>query len=173
MTKGNGFHGDFINGWDEDVLAAGIQQCAVGDTSGVVENCAPFLPSDISDFSTKCPTEPPIINEPVLGMIDKLPGCITITDGPEEATPADITCNTAQPEPRSTTSTEVSSATGLTNPNPVDGYVYIGCWNELTGGKRALNASEYTDSKAMTVESCVSYCETRGHGFAGVEYSQE
>ncbi|KAL8949799.1 MAG: hypothetical protein Q9222_004116 [Ikaeria aurantiellina] len=90
-TTGFGFHGDFLNGWKTDVLTAGIQQCAFTSTGGVGD-CAPFKPSNNPKFSDICPEQPSLLNEPVHGTIDKLPGCITITSGPQDATAADMNC---------------------------------------------------------------------------------
>ncbi|KAL8667681.1 MAG: hypothetical protein Q9202_000536 [Teloschistes flavicans] len=94
-TTGFGFHGDFMNGWKTDVLTSAINQCAfTGD--GRVELCAPFSPSlDLNAFRT-CPQAPSVLKEPVHGVIDKLPGCITVTSGPQDATKADYACGAGQ-----------------------------------------------------------------------------
>ena len=102
MTKlgiGYGFHGDFLNGWDADTLEAGIKQCAIANEDGVVHECPVFAPIDDQNTATDCPPIEPEIDEPVHGMIDKLPGCITITPGPEEATLADFVCPASAPQP--------------------------------------------------------------------------
>ncbi|KAL8638410.1 MAG: hypothetical protein Q9228_004432 [Teloschistes exilis] len=90
-TTGYGFHGDFMNGWKTDVLQAAINQCAfTGD--GGVEYCAPFKPSlDVNTYYT-CPQAQSVLNEPVHGVIDRLPGCITTTSGPQDATKNDYAC---------------------------------------------------------------------------------
>ena len=231
---GYGFHGEFINGWDECVLAAGIKQCATADASGDVAACPALAPSDIDDYAAKCPTQPPLVNEPATGMIAKLPGCITITDGPAEASLADIYCppGHAQPSVNKAPSNTKSSATslcknknstlsaatrfssGLTSVNVasssagshipsampppafihtgtssvttgagpagsvstinmVGSYVLGGCYHELTGGHRALNGAKYTDAANMTVGSCISFCEKKGFGYAGVACGEE
>lgn len=66
-------------------------QCGFTNDGGV-EDCAPFKPSLDPDFSKSCPERPSLLNEPVHGMIDKLPGCVTITSGPQDATEAEMTC---------------------------------------------------------------------------------
>ena len=93
LTKctGYGFHGDFLNGWDTSVLTAAIGQCA-NTNDGAVQDCAPLNVVDDQNFSNDCPAQPELINEPTRGMISKLPGCITITPGPQEATAADMEC---------------------------------------------------------------------------------
>lgn len=93
--SGFGYHGDFLNGWKPEVLAAAIPQC--GSTNdGAVEDCAPFKPSLDPNFSTSCPELPSLLSEPVHGMLKKLPGCITVTPGPQDATDADYTCGAGQ-----------------------------------------------------------------------------
>ena len=96
---GFGFHGDFLNGWDEDTLQAGIDQCAIANADGVVDECPVFAPIDDKDTDGNCPPRAPLIDEPVHGTIDKLPGCITITPGPQEATLADFVCPAGVTEP--------------------------------------------------------------------------
>ena len=81
-----------MNGWDVDVQAAAIKECATGNTSGAVKDCAPLAKSHIDDFSKKCPASKPIVNEKVTGLLDKLPGCIKVTSGPAQAVLSDIIC---------------------------------------------------------------------------------
>ena len=38
---------------------------------------------------------------------------------------------------------------------------------------RALNSASYTDTSAMTDESCINFCIGKGYNLAGTEYSQE
>jgi hypothetical protein len=38
---------------------------------------------------------------------------------------------------------------------------------------RTINAAGYTDAAAMTIESCLNYCTSKGFPYAGVEYSVE
>ena len=86
-TTGYGFHGDFMNGWDQDVLAAAVKECANTD-SGQLEDCAPFAPTlNATDFAHNCPEKPGEDTEPVHGFIQQLPGCTTVIgpDGIHEA----------------------------------------------------------------------------------------
>ncbi|KAI4258516.1 MAG: hypothetical protein L6R42_005041 [Xanthoria sp. 1 TBL-2021] len=98
-TTGYGLHGDFMNGWKTDVLTEGIKQCAFTGQGGV-QYCPPFKPSLDSEFSKNCPHQPALDKEPVHGMIDKLPGCITITSGPQDAKESDMNCANGR-KPRS------------------------------------------------------------------------
>ena len=82
-TTGYGFHGDFLNGWDTNVLSAGVKQCANTD-SGAVEDCQPFAASLVKDFAQECPELAPIINEPVHGLINQLPGDVKVDSKPSK-----------------------------------------------------------------------------------------
>lgn len=50
-------------------------------------------------------------------------------------------------------------------------WKYQGCYTD--GNPRTLSGPTYGDGVAMTGESCIDYCDTRGYAFAGTEYSQE
>jgi hypothetical protein len=69
---GYGFHGDFLNGWDIDVLQAAVAQCADKNYFNSGE-CAP-LAASFSDKApeTRCTTQPEIVEE--VTMVTKLPG---------------------------------------------------------------------------------------------------
>lgn len=92
-TTGYGFHGDFMNGWDTATLKSAIKDCA-NTNDGTVGDCPAFKATDDPhNYSQNCPELPPLIkDEPVHGMIAKLPGCIKLTSGPAAATEADMTC---------------------------------------------------------------------------------
>jgi hypothetical protein len=60
------------------------------------------------------------------------------------------------------------------NPKSANGYVYLGCYQEATTG-RLLSGISYTDTNAMTVESCTAFCKANlplGI-YAYVEYSSQ
>lgn len=83
-TTGYGFHGDFLNGWDKNVLAAATKDCA-NTQGGKLEDCAAFAPTlNTKNFADLCPEKKSVDPEPVHGYISKLPGCITVTgsEGP-------------------------------------------------------------------------------------------
>ncbi|KAL8970381.1 MAG: hypothetical protein Q9183_001554 [Haloplaca sp. 2 TL-2023] len=114
---GYGFHGDFMNGWEPEVLAAGVKECGFGNKDGAVKYCAPFQPSLDPEFSKTCPEVPSLLSEPVHGMLDKLPGCIKVTSGPEDATDADAACGAGDVTDALRTgslNSTLSSATNLT-----------------------------------------------------------
>ena len=81
-----------------DVQTQAMQQCA-NTADGVVKDCAPLAASDIDGFSDVCPTQAPLVEEQTGPLIEKLPGCITITSGPEDASMADMECAAGTQEP--------------------------------------------------------------------------
>lgn len=93
-TTGYGFHGDFMNGWDPATLKAALDQGCANTPGGVIADCAAFRPSDNpKTFAQNCPERPALVNEPVHGMIPKLPGCIKMTSGPGAAKASDMSCS--------------------------------------------------------------------------------
>ena len=86
-TTGYGFHGDFMSGWDADVLNAAVNACLVGNKSGVTEECAVFKASNDEKASAHCPPAPALVNEEVEGILASLPGWNPVTDGPDRAVP--------------------------------------------------------------------------------------
>ncbi|GAA5887634.1 hypothetical protein JCM16303_001455 [Sporobolomyces ruberrimus] len=91
---GYSLHGDFLNGWDVDILQKAVTECTA--ESGVIEECPVF---DFSDWDIEHTPEEmscvqsPGIKEPVLGTLDALPGC-----NPVEYGPGDVTvCNEENP----------------------------------------------------------------------------
>ncbi len=77
-ATGYGFHGDFLNGWDVDVLQKAVDTC--NDAGGVVENCPVFTQFTAAQCG-QCKI-PPTVNERVSGNLASLPGCNTPTYGP-------------------------------------------------------------------------------------------
>ncbi len=54
-------------------------------------------------------------------------------------------------------------------PLEVQGYAYVGCFDELNG-ERLLPQASYVTGTGMTVESCVGFCNENGLAVAGLEY---
>lgn len=79
---GYGYHGDFMNGWDQGVLEQAVTECL--DPSGVVEKCGVFQHYTEEEMQS-CKVKNIDILEDVTGPMDKLPGCNPITHGPERA----------------------------------------------------------------------------------------
>jgi hypothetical protein len=95
-------------GWDIPTLTASIDQCLTSNDgyvilysvkvkgaykhSRVIQDCPPLSASDNPNFATLCPETSPISPcEPVHGMVEKLPGCITPTGENVVVVPADNT----------------------------------------------------------------------------------
>ncbi|KAI9684287.1 MAG: hypothetical protein M1822_005760 [Bathelium mastoideum] len=173
---GYGFHADFQNGWNQSVQTQAVENCANTDNDGQIAACPVLQNSQTGAYAEICPERPSEINEPVQGMLAKLPGCIRITPGPTAATSADMNCpaNVTQPQifqtadttPVVTASPSPGTAFGLT------GWDYVGCANDTARGIRTLNANQ-TDSPSMTTEYCQNFCQSNGYKYAGTEFGEE
>ncbi|KAL9113797.1 MAG: hypothetical protein Q9227_002243 [Pyrenula ochraceoflavens] len=67
-----------------------------------------------------------------------------------------------------------SKFTTAGNPATVGQYVSYGCFSDSTNA-RSLSSATYTSDTAMTVESCVSFCQKKNskYVYAGVEYGSQ
>ncbi|MCJ1341011.1 hypothetical protein MMC09_006307 [Bachmanniomyces sp. S44760] len=92
-TTGYGLHGDFINGWQGDLLQNAMDTCNSNDT-GIADNppACPVL-AGVNANADTCHIAP-TLNEQTVGLLEKLPGCNTI-DG--EAAPANCPATPALP----------------------------------------------------------------------------
>ncbi|KAF8884527.1 hypothetical protein BD779DRAFT_779221 [Infundibulicybe gibba] len=84
---GYSWHGDFQNGWDTNVFQNAIDKCnnpndATG--SGSTEAC-PFLTVVDASVANACKIAP-VVDEPIDGQLQRLPGCNPIQTGPGDAT---------------------------------------------------------------------------------------
>ena len=174
---GYGFHADFQNGWEEDPLTKAVENCLANDNFGQISDCPWLQASDTNGYPYNCPTQPSQIDEPVFGLLDALPGCITITEGPEEAPAASMDCaaGITQPSviatidsiPRPTVMPEPGSYYGLPQQK------YLGCFNDSAASIRTLNEVSTSNYSVMTVEWCQNWCMEQGYRLSGVEYAQE
>jgi hypothetical protein len=96
---------------------------------------------------------PVTVDERVDGVLAKLPGC----NDPDEKGCVDST--TWGPGP-------VNYVDRTT-----EGWAYRGCATDAPSARAFTNASTTADD--MTVEKCISFCDGRGLGYAGLEYSKE
>lgn len=90
---GYGLYGDFMNGWDSGVLSRAMDTCT--DGSGVIENCPMFNDENrvcTTDENNACFAPNPVSGEDddPGTIVANLPGCIAVTEGPANATAADI-----------------------------------------------------------------------------------
>jgi hypothetical protein len=91
---GYGYHGDFISGWDPEVMQAAILDPSCGDKNtnegNTVENCKPLAPYVKRMGPGECTLQTKIPLTEDLGAghtIARLPGCNPITPGPQNAVP--------------------------------------------------------------------------------------
>ncbi|KAH0545165.1 hypothetical protein FGG08_000777 [Glutinoglossum americanum] len=155
---GFGYHGDFVNGWDVDVLQNAIDSCNSND--GTLESC-PVLERLPSDGLQDCQI-PPSIDEQVFGVLPALPGCNPIQNGPGNATPKSGCGAPTTFGPYKTYSSDLTASKG---------WEYIGCGYD-SNSQRTLKGATFRDS-AMTNEKCVDFCDGKGFSFAGMEFANE
>jgi hypothetical protein len=156
-ATGYGYHGDFMNGWDVDVLQNAVDNC--NDDSGLVERCS-AVTQFTYDECAACRL-PEDVNEIIDGHLDKLPGCNPVTYGPDPAVPAP--CNDGV-------------GLGTRNVNYIDvtaskQWSYIGCGSDNIGD-RAFTGASFSRPNT-TVESCIDFCSASGFSYAGLEYKGE
>ncbi|KAL1297177.1 hypothetical protein AAFC00_004750 [Neodothiora populina] len=154
-ATGYGMHGDFVNGWDVDALQTAVDTC--NNDSGLLSDCPVF--EYFTNAESKACVVPPSIDEAVTGVLDKLPGCNPVTDGPEEA--AILSCDNPPIGAYKEYFTDVTSSLG---------YGYVGCGSD--GTTRTLSAASESGSD-MDVETCVSFCSDKGYAYAGMEYASQ
>ena len=152
---GLAFHGDFMNGWDVDVLQDAVDNCH--NMNGDINACQVLKPYIDQDAAHACTLTSQVVNEDVQGPLSALPGCnpIQVPTGsaPKCAAPA------AQPGFKSTVDPLVS------------GWTDVGCIAEGSGG-RALTAAS-TTSDSMSLNMCATFCQSKGFKLAGIEFGRE
>ena len=81
---GFGYHGDFISGWDEEILQEAVDNCNSSD--GGQQDCPVFIIQDDAN-ATSCKLQLPedLKEEEVLGPLEHLPGRVPIQSGPAYA----------------------------------------------------------------------------------------
>ncbi|KAL1302581.1 hypothetical protein AAFC00_002959 [Neodothiora populina] len=177
---GYGFHGDFFNAWETDTFTRAIETCLLynGAPFGTIDECPVLIESDTRVAAANCPVRPSQIDEPVHGLISKLPGCITVTEGPNPATAADMECAAGVPQPaifRTVNSTPLPTYTpsiGQPIGNPYN--VNLGCGNDSYGSPMRAVAARVTDNQtSMSVEYCQDHCNTRGYRVSAVQFGSQ
>ncbi|KAL9127627.1 MAG: hypothetical protein Q9217_003539 [Psora testacea] len=174
---GYGFHGDFLNGWDSVVQAAAVKECATGDSSGAIQSCPPLAASDMSDFSQKCPPRPSLIDAPVTGLLDKLPGCIKVTAGPGRATLADMLCAAAAAD-AGTSSAIHSTSTTASAAGPTASSLVPRTGSSASSSTTNTSLTMTVDTTPVTVNHLGSYVfdgcyaeGTTGHALSDAGYT--
>ncbi|KZF19119.1 WSC-domain-containing protein [Xylona heveae TC161] len=173
---GYGFHGDFINGWDQKTIKNATKECAFTDNDGDISDCPILAATNDDNAAWNCPEQPSIVEEPVSGRISKLPGCIKVDNGPANAPIGDMVCAAGVPQPslrQPSKATGTATTTLLPTPGQsVNNWAYVGCATD-SFSPRSLSGTMYTNSTGMTTESCQSFCLTNGYIYAGTENGQE
>ncbi|KAL9074517.1 MAG: hypothetical protein Q9157_004376 [Trypethelium eluteriae] len=173
---GYGFHADFQNGWNQTVQAEAVYNCANPDNDGQISACQVLQNSQTNAYQEICPERPNEIEEPVEGMLAKLPGCINITPGPAAALSSDMNCPASVVQPYIIPTADTTPVV-TASPSPgtgfgLSGWDYVGCANDTAGSVRTLNAKRTTDP-SMTTEFCQNYCQSAGYKYAGTEFGDE
>jgi hypothetical protein len=157
-NTGYGYHGDFVNGWDVPTLQKAVTECT--NDSGQVEDCPVFdLYDDSFTNGCKIPTS---MNEQVSGVLEALPGCNPVQDGPSNAV---VKTGCGAP---TTIGTPENNFVDLTVSKK---FEYVGCGTDSISNRGFTGAS--TSAKDMTNEKCVDFCTSEGFSVAGTEYSDE
>lgn len=107
---GNGYHADFMNGWEPGLLQRAINTCT--DPSGEIERCPLFDLQSEADMNA-CTVDVPdaLAKEDTHGPCVGLPGDVEVQGGPQYATPRPHNFH-----PKSSSS---SSSSSSTTPSPV------------------------------------------------------
>ncbi|KAJ4244397.1 hypothetical protein NW762_014525 [Fusarium torreyae] len=167
-TTGYAFHGDFLNGWNTTVLAAAIKKCINNDSiGGAISKCPVLAASQTPYFSDNCPEMAPLIDEPIRGMLDELPGCNVPTTGPGRAAP--VVCS-SKPAVNDLDDAAIGSMFDPAVGDKVGSWAFVGC--ALEGTKRTLNKYAVT-SGSMSIEYCTASCKAQGYPLAGMENGRE
>ncbi|KAJ9110132.1 hypothetical protein QFC19_001803 [Naganishia cerealis] len=170
-TTGYGLHGDFIMGWDRDILTKALNDpgCVNLGYSITIQTCPTLAPYFNIDAGKNCKPARGQLTEPYAqgdgNIVPKLPGC-NLLWGASGSKPTcnppvaglDVSAFKTTAGPDILPDSERYNATLPSAP----GWNSIGCYNgALTGG------ISYTDN-SMTPERCQDSCKRNGYSYAGL-----
>ncbi|KAF1814963.1 WSC-domain-containing protein [Eremomyces bilateralis CBS 781.70] len=180
-TTGYSFHGDFVNGWDVDVLQNIVDNCKDDSKFGSINKDACPIIEQYSFEEMQACKVPTKFNELVKGALDQLPGCNPVTSGPDAVTPGSgADCGAPAEVPSSSSSVPSVPSVPTSGPSPpaddgptVQGYEYIGCANDSHDRTLKGATTIYTAEAGplMSLEYCADFCQ--GTTYFGVQYGQE
>jgi hypothetical protein len=104
------------------------------------------------------------VNEQTTGILDSLPGCNPVQNGPATATPKSGCGATTTVGPPILPYQDMAKS----------GWSYAGCAKDLIGNVRTLPYAFRTskiNANTMTNEDCIAGCESKGYTYAGTEYA--
>lgn len=148
-----------MNGWDIPTLQKAINECNA--ESGNIEECGAFKLRDDDDMAA-CKVFPRV-HEAVSGVLPALPGCNPVTSGPGPAL-EELNCKAV---------TQIGDPIlPFTDVTHKLGWKYVACAKDPAGQSRTL-PDVSLDQPDMTVEKCISACDSKGFKYAGLEYSSQ
>lgn len=169
---GYGFHGDFVNGWDVDILQQVVDTCDNLADHGDLATCAVIANQLYTEKEqNRCRLES-TTNEQVTGLLDSLPGCNPVFAGPGRA-PTNSVCNE---QPASSKASPTSRSRSYKDITSSKKRAYIGCASDSTDNDSRTFSDKTTiysadAAREMTVEYCADFCS--GYTYAGVEYGTQ
>lgn len=158
---GYGFHGDFVNGWDVPTLQSAVDECT--NDSGLLSDCPVFANNLFTTKQSQACIIPPQVDEQVTGMLDALPGCNPVQQGPGLAS--------VQTCPNNKVATVGAYEQYFKDVTSSLKWQYVGCGTDDLSTRTFSAAS--TSSNSMTVESCIAFCSGKGYTYAGLEYASQ